>query len=184
MNDTDEVVRQAALVASLVKRQPGIGRTALMKYVYLLQTVKGTPLGFDFAIYTYGPYDSAVLSRVAMGVRWGAIKEQTVHHPSGTGYELKAGPSVDDVLGLDSDFLAGQEANIRWVVETFGGFTAAKMELIATMVFADREAKACGSAMAKEDLIDRVLAIKPKFTRDTVDLIYEDMKGELQLGVS
>jgi hypothetical protein len=49
------------LIAYLAKRSP-IGRTALMKYCYFLQALRGVPLGYNFSLYSYGPFDAAVLS--------------------------------------------------------------------------------------------------------------------------
>lgn len=39
-----------------------LGRTALQKYVYLLQELFGVDCGYDFQLYTYGPFCSELLS--------------------------------------------------------------------------------------------------------------------------
>jgi hypothetical protein len=50
------------VLAALVAQAPGkLGRTALMKMAYFLQTIKGVSLGYDFRMYTYGPFDQDVL---------------------------------------------------------------------------------------------------------------------------
>ena len=50
-----ETLRRAVLTA-LVKRAPkSPSRTALMKFAYLLQAVRGVPLGYRFRLYNYGP---------------------------------------------------------------------------------------------------------------------------------
>jgi uncharacterized protein YwgA len=50
------------ILSELVARSNNkLGRTALMKLAFLLQTVRGVPLGYHFRLYTYGPYDGDVL---------------------------------------------------------------------------------------------------------------------------
>ena len=80
-------LRLAAL-STLVKDSPlKPGRTALMKFAYLLQTVRGVPFGYRFELYNYGPYDATVLSDLSEAATLKAIKSETVYHPSGYGYE-------------------------------------------------------------------------------------------------
>lgn len=176
MHEIDQVIRQAAVVASLVKRQPTIGRTALMKYVFLLQVVKKLPLGFDFGLYAYGPYDGAVLSRLATAVRWNAVKEERVMYPGGMGYELHPGEEIDAMIERDREFFEEHAADLDWVVENFRNESAAGMELIGTMIFADREAEEEGSKRTKQELVDLVLQIKPRFSREQAEAIYDRLR--------
>jgi hypothetical protein len=41
-----------ALITRLVEKVPGLGRTALMKYCYFLQTLRRVPLGYSFTLYS------------------------------------------------------------------------------------------------------------------------------------
>lgn len=191
MNEIDPVIRQAAVIAKLVQLQTKpvthakgaapatrrIRRTALMKYVYLLQTAKGLPLDFDFTLYAYGPYDGAVLSRLSTAVRWKAVNEKLVAFPNGsTGYDLTPGDEIEDLLGLDADFMKKYAREIEWVVREFHGYNAGEMELIGTMVFADREAKDAGETRTKDELVDIVLRIKPRFTKEQAGAFYDTLK--------
>ena len=77
-----------AILSTLVKQAPQKpGRTALMKFAYLLQTVRGVPLGYRFELYNYGPYDSTVLSDLSQAVTLKAMKSATVNYTSGYGYQ-------------------------------------------------------------------------------------------------
>ena len=59
--DKDEI--RMCILTTLVKRAPKPpGRTALMKFAYLLQTIRGIPLGYRFRLYNYGLYDEQVLT--------------------------------------------------------------------------------------------------------------------------
>jgi hypothetical protein len=47
------------LIARLVEKAPGqtLGRTAIVKFAFLLQALRKVPLKYDFRLYTYGPFD-------------------------------------------------------------------------------------------------------------------------------
>lgn len=38
------------------------GKTALQKFIYLLQELYNVKIGYDFSLYTYGPFSSELLS--------------------------------------------------------------------------------------------------------------------------
>ena len=62
MNERDKA--RLSLIPVLAENHPAhhIGRTALMKYMYFLQTLRAVPLGYNFSMYSYGPFDSDVLA--------------------------------------------------------------------------------------------------------------------------
>src|ERR1700756_3287239 len=81
----------------LVVKAPGqrLGRTALMKLLFFLQELESIPLGYDFRLHTYGPYESAVLSDLATATVRGLLKESTVIYPRGYGYAITPGPLAE-----------------------------------------------------------------------------------------
>ena len=89
------------LLSELVANAPGkLGRTAIMKLAYFLQTLKGVPLDYDFRLYTYGPFDSDVLSDVGQLESLGALKSELIYFPSGYGYEFSAGTKREQLQKL------------------------------------------------------------------------------------
>ena len=68
-----------------------------MKLAYFLQTVKNVPLGYSFRLYTYGPYDSDVLTHLSQAEAMHAVKSKVVPNPSGYGYEFEPGPKLDEL---------------------------------------------------------------------------------------
>ena len=62
MSERDK--ERLSLIPVLAESHPShhIGRTALMKYMYFLQTLRGVQLGYNFSMYSYGPFDADVLS--------------------------------------------------------------------------------------------------------------------------
>lgn len=171
-----------AVLATLVQNAPvKPGRTALMKFAYLLQTVKGVPLGYRFRLYNYGPYDSTLLGDLSQAVTFKALKSDTVQFPSGYGYGYTAiDTGVSDLRGRAGTELAKHESDIQWVLDLFGKESASRMELISTIVFAEREMRRKGQTRSKAELSRRVNRIKPYFTEEIIastiaDLVQQDL---------
>jgi hypothetical protein len=165
MTQQDEWFRMA-LLCTLVGQAPArLGRTALMKLAYLLQTVKGVPLGYDFRLYTYGPFDSDVLYDLGAAESLGAMKSEMITFPSGSGYgyEFSAGANADFILQKAPAALRGHETAIRWALEEFGSKSAAELELLTTIVYADREAAQRQEQLTVSQLARVVGEVKPHF---------------------
>lgn len=180
MNEEYDFVKRMAIVTKLAEKKPGLGRTALMKYMYLLQAVRSVRLGYRFQLYAYGPYDSTVLNDLATAEAWDAVEEQVALYPSGYGYEIKLGSKANELLQSSSEFLQKHEKDIAWVIDNFSEYGAAGLELLGTMVWADREAGRANERRSTEDLINLVLEIKPRFSRDQAQRIADKLK---KLGV-
>src|SRR5262249_27965292 len=89
---------RAAILARTVQRSRNhqLGRTALMKLTYFLQELEGLRLGFHFTLYTYGPFQSEVLSDLATAISLEYVQEEVVLYPRGYGYRITPGPSADE----------------------------------------------------------------------------------------
>src|SRR5262249_29128328 len=123
------------VLCALVGQAPvRLGRTAMMKLAYLLQTVKGLPLGYDFRLHTYGPFDNDVLNDLGWAEVLGAVQSEMVTFPSGSGYgyEFTPGANGGFVRQKAKGALSGHEAAIAWALEEFGGRSAAELELLTT----------------------------------------------------
>ena len=81
MDWTKQQDDRLATIAYLCTRAPGegIGRTAVMKLCYFLQTLKGVPLGYRFTLYSYGPFDSDVLSDLGTAESRKAVSSERKH---------------------------------------------------------------------------------------------------------
>lgn len=176
MKEIYDFIKRMAVVTKLAQKKPGFGRTALMKYMYLLQTVKSVPLEYRFQLYAYGPYDPTVLNDLGMAEAWGAVEEHLVTYPGGYGYEIRPGSKASDLLEISKEFLQEHQNAIEWVIENFSEYSAPDLELIGTMVWADREAKRANEKRSTEDLIKLVLAIKPRFSEERAQSIAGKLK--------
>jgi hypothetical protein len=164
----DRIFSRLALMAEISDQWKSkasvLGRTALMKLCFFLQESRGIPLGYSFSLYSYGPFDSDVLSDLGTAVRLSVLKEGIVHYPSGTGYEYLPGPDIPSVKNLASDFLGHNSTKIKWAVDTFGSKTAGELELLSTTFFV---AKYHNPGDIRR-LIDQVESIKPHFSREQI----------------
>src|SRR5262245_49896853 len=141
MNDQDRFWLRLGLLSTLIERAPvRLGRTALMKLAYLLQTLRGLPLGYDFRLHTYGPFDSDLLNDLGMAESLGAITSNMVIFPSGYGYEFASRPEGDTIRKRFAPQLDNYQADLCWALDEFGGLSAADLELLSTIIYANREA--------------------------------------------
>jgi hypothetical protein len=174
-----------AVLATLVKQAPQKpGRTALMKFAYLLQTVRRVPLGYHFQLYNYGPYDSAVLSDLSQAETLKAIKSETVNHPSGSGYEYSPNDKGCNLLCSQvADQMVQYGTSVKWVLDEFGNASASRLELISTIVFAEREMRRKNQSPEKTELCRRVRQIKPRFSEAIIAETTDELSGKQLISV-
>jgi hypothetical protein len=159
-----------AVITELVSRAPAghLGRTALMKFCYLLQTVRGVPLGYRFTLYSYGPFDSGVLSDLGTAETLEAVKSSVVRYPGGYGYRIKKGERADATVETGVSLLREHKSSIDWVLAEFGSHSSSDLELESTIVFVDREAGRKTEKLSIPELAQRVNDVKPHFPKDYI----------------
>lgn len=167
-----------ATIAALAKAHPGFGRTALMKLTYFLQTIHGVPLGYQFRLYTYGPYDGQVLEDLRIAEFIGAVRSQQVVTPVGMGYSIQ--PSGGALC--DAPEIAPYRGAINAIAVEYAGRTAMDLEMASTILFVDRTATEEGRMVTKQDISRQVKALKPRLDemRITLEATAMRQKGYLQ----
>lgn len=172
----EELARRIGVMVSLVERSPGkkLGRTAIMKLLYFLATLRNVRLGYRFSLYSYGPFDSDVLQDLDYAKSLDAIVSRVIGYPRGYGYEIEPGPLSAAVKDLNPTFLAEHEEDLAWVIAEFGNLNASDLELASTIVYADRE----GGAANVQGLAQRVRDIKPHFSLPTIQDSIERLVGK------
>ena len=170
MNWEKKWLERIGLIAALVEKAPGqtLGRTAVMKLAYFLQVLKKVPLGYDFRLHTFGPFDADVLDDLAYAGVFGAVKERVVTQSAGYRYDIRLGKRWAEVQDKSKAWLDQNREAIDWVIQEFGRCSAADLELVSTIVFADRENFKDGTKVSLEKLAKQVQAIKPRFTESYV----------------
>jgi len=155
-----------ALIPTLAERAVSghIGRTALMKYMYFLQTVRSVPLGYRFTLYSYGPFDADVLADLASAEMLSGVEAKPVLYPGGYGYEIRPSTKAKWLKERASKFLKKYRSDLRWVTNEFGDYTSAQLELVSTIVYVDREAASEKEKIELQELARRVSEVKPHFS--------------------
>jgi hypothetical protein len=180
MPDFHNKLAGVALIAHLVARAPTkLGRTAVMKCLFLLKVLKHVPMPYSFGLYTYGPFDSDVLDDLQYAESLGAVEGMLVEYTRARGYEYQRGPKLEEVEKQAQDFLAHHEKSIDWVLDEFGKRSAINLEMASTLVFIDRVSKA-GLTIA--DLARKVHEVKPHLAIGTIETEARNLqeKGLLQ----
>jgi hypothetical protein len=164
MKTTFEIPYQRyALIGEVAKRAHSTGRTAMQKYLYLLQSVYGSEPLYEFSMYTYGPFSSQVLCDLDVAEAMGAVQVARTNY----GYAITPGPEAPRITGLASGFLEPLQNNLDKLFKDFGKFSAKDLELRSTIIYASQDLEKTGRPQA--DLADTVHEIKPGFTRAQID---------------
>jgi hypothetical protein len=155
-----------------------IGRTALMKYAYFLQTLRGVPLGYKFSMYSYGPFDSDVLADLSSAEALDIVTIDTVQFSGGYGYRIKPGSHAENAKHEINDFLAKHNEDVDWLFEMFGHMQSADLELASTIVYVDREFAEGSQLNQKANVVTRVSQIKPHFSKKQIQTVVDDLLGK------
>ena len=166
--------RRLAIVATLVSAAPDqtLGRTALMKLLFLLTTIKDVPLGYRFRMYTYGPFDSEVLSDVDYAARLDALSVEMERHVNGYAYLIRPGEAIDGIMYRAKEFLDRYGNEIQWTIDNFVTSSAGRLEMLSTIIYVNNKLE----VSSNDDLARVVKEMKPRFSEETI----RASVGELQ----
>jgi uncharacterized protein len=165
-----------AVITRMAEKSPHLGRTALMKYCYFLQTLRRVPLGYAFSLYSYGPFDSDVLADLDAAESIGGVKTQVIYYPGGYGYQIEPGDRIEGAKRWGADFLKQYETDIDWVLSQFGNLNSAQLELASTIIYSDRESSAKSERLTPDQLALRVHDVKPRFSNTQILNLLTDLK--------
>jgi hypothetical protein len=152
-----------------------IGRTALMKYMYFLQVLRGVPLGYNFSLYSYGPFDSDVLADLSSAEALNIVDVTPVEFPGGYGYRIRPGARSEAAKRSVGQFLEEHRGDIDWLFASFGSLNSSELELASTIVYVDREFGETRVNQAIEEVVTRVSEIKPHFTQGQIRTFAETL---------
>ena len=123
------------------------------------------PLGYDFRLYTYGPYDATVLDDLEYAQQLGAVSSEIDIYSKGYGYSYSPGRTLEAIQKRSTVFLATYDDALDQVVSAFASKSASQLELESTLFFVARNNDAHNR---KSDLVEQVKEIKPHFPVDQI----------------
>jgi len=135
-----------------------------MKLCYFLQVLKGVPLGYEFTLYSYGPFDSEVLADLQTAESFSVLESSLSHFPGGYSYQITPADNATQAVRQANEFVKNYKAKIDWVATNFAARPASELELLSTIIFVDRQDKVDG----RMHLANLVKAIKPQFSEGEI----------------
>ena len=175
MHERDK--ERVSLIPVLAESHPShhIGRTALMKYMYFLQTLRGVPLGYNFSMYSYGPFDSDVLSDLSNAEAMNIVSSTQVSFAGGYGYRIQPASGAVRIEQEAKDFLSRHKTDIDWILSEFGNLNSGELELASTIIYVDREFSDLHVHSETPLLVGVVNEIKPRFSRESVERSFNSL---------
>ena len=175
-----------ALIVELAQRLQGkhqqFGKTALQKLIYFLQEVYDVDCGYDFSLYTYGPFTSQVLQDLDLVESIGGVK--VIPKREGLdGYQIEPHENDERVQQQAGEFLDLHSDDLDTLIKEYGRFSAKELEMRATIVFVEREMNRDHGSVLREALVRVVSDIKPYFTEEEIEAAVEELqaKGHLEV---
>lgn len=163
------------IILSLLQQKSGMGKTAVMKAMFLLQQVKGVKLGYDFSIYTYGPYTSDVMEDIDDLVKEGLLS--SAMYPVGrcVGYRLSATEQGRSA----AEKLSDEEAQALRDISSFvDGKSARELELYSTIIYIVNLYAKNSWENSEGPIVEKVHEIKPHFSTELIQNAYLFLKKE------
>jgi uncharacterized protein YwgA len=156
----------AELARRLYGKSPQFGKTILQKMVFLLQEVYGVKCGYQYDLYTYGPFSSQLLQDLDLVETLGGVQVDSVVSKLG-GYHIVPGRENDALREKTKDFLQKPDVSdaMDKLLEEFGSFNAKELELLSTIVYVDKEMKTIGQPLTRDKMVQIVNGLKPKFSQ-------------------
>ena len=168
-----ELHEKVMIIAKIAKEQPNIGKTAMMKCLYLLQTIEKVPLDYSFEIYSYGPYSSDVMSEIDYASQNGYIDVSSIIYPTGQyGYNITCGAKGETPPFEAESMVVEYQTQIDNIVHTFAGKTAKELELLSTIIYTACMYKKNDWNMSQTEICESVKEIKPQFPLDEIEEKY------------
>lgn len=171
-----ETNERLLLMTEIALRHPGIGKTAMMKITYLMQTLRSVPFGYHFEIYTYGPYCRTVMSDIEYAESIHYIQINSVDYGDGIyGYQINPTDEGRSALSaaVDRDDYTAQTSDI---LNFFGDMSAKDLELYSTIVFVASSCRANSWDTSMDNICRTVRSIKPHFSMDTIHNGFQNLE--------
>lgn len=166
----------AELVRRAAKENKDLGKTQLQKMVYFLQEI-GIQMNYHFEMYHYGPYCFELADDLGRLGTLGILK--ITPDEEGYGYHILAGEHLEKGLSGETD-LSQYSEQLNWVTEKLSSVSAATIELLATIQFVRNAMQKRGGSASKEEIVDKVKQLKPKFKKSQIGEKYDFLDSFIQ----
>ncbi len=156
---------------------PQFGKTALQKMVFLLQETYGVDCGYDFTLYSYGPFDSQLLGDLDLVESWGCVKVENAKS-SMAGFQIVPTEEANKIRDKAASFLDSEatQTAIKSLINDYGEKSARELELRATLIYVDKDWQLKnGRLPSRDELYKTVHEIKPKFSNEDMNSAIDEL---------
>lgn len=165
MAKIDDKSKQALVtyVVNFVADEKPIGKKALQKFVHILGDVANLETGFTFSIYTYGPFSRSLAAEIDTLDSLKAIS--VLYDDSNGSFEISPGENSQLVIDSGSEIIGQYKESMDHILASLKGKTAWDLELYSTLTFLVKHVE---NMNADEQVVDKLLSLKPKYSREKV----------------
>jgi uncharacterized protein YwgA len=158
-----------------MKLKPDLGKTKIMKILYMLQQVKNVDLGYEFDIYTYGPYAPEVLESVDELIEKELVTSKMYRYNNYVGYKLNLTEKGKQAL---TEINQEDSSSLHDILSFTEGCSAKDLELYSTIIFVSSFYSRCKGKFSAIDVKNKVQEIKPHFDIGEISESYESLVKE------
>ena len=161
------------IISKIINDKENLGKTAVMKITFILQKIFGMKLGYNFNIYTYGPYAADVTEDLEALIYDNYVDANMSNYKNSKAYRLTIKEFGKSAIGvLDPK----DEENIKKVLDIFGGKNAKELELDSTIIYVKNQWNEEMYGVIKD-----VREIKPHFTEEEIESAYRQLEKNKML---
>jgi len=155
----------------------GIVKTAVVKILFILQEVYQIPLGYDYRIYTYGPYSDDVVYDIEQLKYKNFISMELETFGTGNvGHKLKLLERANQFIAANNKFPSDYEAAITETISLFGNKNVMELELSTTIIYVYSNSIKNNWQYDKNAIVEDVHDIKPHFSTEQISAEYEQLQ--------
>ena len=172
MENQELLSLRLAVIERIVSTCSDVGKTKVQKIAYFLQESVGVPLKYPFRMHYFGPYSDRLDSVLSFARALGAVDISP--DPEGFGYHVT--PGTENGSSRSPQYDISDHPRIEEIdkaISDLGSLETHTLELYATIHFisgTERE-------HSKQEVLDTVSRLKPKFSVDAIDHAYQTLQG-------
>ena len=127
------------------------------------------PLGYNFGLYTYGPFATEVLDDLDYADANRVISMEVAETAVGAGYSIQPSQGYEDNEGFTNKY----NKQLDKMLGIFEDDCAKDLELSSTIIYMYRNAKRNGWRTDEDNIVSDVYAVKPYFKKKIIKEEFE-----------
>lgn len=171
-----------------------LGKIPLHMLVFLLKKIYSVPVGYDFKLFTYGPYSVELTADLDYLFSSGILEIVYKKEGSSTTSLIRPGKNCNAVIKRSLKYLHDNEDKIGKAVNLFGEKDALKLEAEATIIYLIEKENSCllknensgdkisedktdeKKSIKEKELIEKIQAVKPYLSSKEIITELNDLK--------